>query len=64
MSDDTMKSAVAECVAKCRNSPAILVCVAEYVLRLLDEFKWPRKDAEAVGRQAISELQKIGKHPD
>jgi len=53
MDEQQITTAVEECIERCKNSPAIMVCVAEYVLRLRDVNKWDVKDADEVGRRVF-----------
>jgi len=57
MTEEQIGSAVDECIERCRNSPAILVCIAEYVLKLRDIYSWEPAEADEVGRRVIRVLR-------
>ena len=57
MSEKQIAAAVEDCLERCRNSPAMLVCVAEFVLRLKDNYDWEPTVADEVGRRAIRVLR-------
>jgi hypothetical protein len=57
MTEEQIASAVEDCLERCRNSPAVLVCVAEFVLSLRDAHQWEPVEAHEVGRRVLRVLR-------
>lgn len=58
MTEAQIDSAVDECTQRCKDSPALLFRVAQYVLKLKEVDKWEPAEADEVGRRVLKATRK------